>query len=77
MTGFHKCLFKFVCFPSIFEISFYFKKIVITRNYIECLIGYGLWKKGKSELHSVEPYSKELHKILKDWPINVYLYGLS
>lgn len=32
----------------------------------EYLIGYGLWKKGKSELQWVEPYSKELHGILKD-----------
>lgn len=74
MTGFCNCLFKFVCFPSFFKISFYFKKIVITRSYIECLIGYGLWKKGKSEIRSVESYSKKLYKILRDWPINVYLY---
>ena len=26
---------------------------------------YGLWKKGKSELQSVNPYSKELCEILK------------
>ena len=37
MTDFRKCLCELVCFPSIFEISFYFKKIVISRSYTEWL----------------------------------------
>lgn len=75
ITGFSKCHCKLVSFPSIFKFSFYFQKVVITRSYTECLMVWFTEKNRKLELQSVDPYSKELHRILKDWQVNVYLYG--
>lgn len=55
-----------VCFPSDFKLSFCFKQIIINWVLYRMSYRYGLWKKGKSELQSVYPYSKELCGILKD-----------
>lgn len=48
---FYRCLCKFVCFSSVFKLSFYFKKIVITRSYTECPIGMVYGRKGSQNFN--------------------------
>lgn len=55
-----------VCFPSDFKLSSCFKQIIINWVLYRMSYRYGFWKKGKLELQSVNPYSKELCGILKD-----------